>query len=239
MNKIVKAEKTKELVTTELRKLQELAKNPTTIGVLEFLTGIGATAIDKPASLILSGGRLTQALFKGKFYQQLYSEVHSYRKIGEITDENLNSNYGRTIFADLMRAIDEENLDDEKFEAFKSIFSNSVRKGTNEHSQLLAYQYFQVCKKLNSIDILILKTAFEIYEGPGSNQRSQGISEWELTISKKLGIPQELISQSRLANSPIRQTPNTIIFDAEKQDNKHGLTTLGIAIGEFIKNDVT
>ena len=66
-----------EIVPQEPYNLQELIKNPSAMGVLEFLTGAIATAVDKPANLILSGGRLTQALFiKGKFYRQLYSEIH-------------------------------------------------------------------------------------------------------------------------------------------------------------------
>jgi len=215
--------------------LQELIKRPTTIGVLEFLTGVSATLVDKPANLIFSGGHLAQALFKGKFYKQLYSEVHKYRAEGKIVDEDLDSSRGQTIFVDLMRTIDEENLDDEKFGALKSIFLNSVRKGTDEHSKLLAYQYFQVCKKLSSLDILILKTAFDYYEEPGSNQTSGGIGEWEDKIAERLGMPRELISQSRIANSPVSQSPNSVIFNAEDTKNRHGLTTLGIEIGKFIK----
>lgn len=225
-----------ELVTQEgLNQLQELIKNPTTIGVLEFLTGIIGTAVDKPANLILSGGRLTQALFKGDLYKQLYTEIHRFRKVGKITDEQLESSQGKTLFVELMSIIDEENLDETKFNALKAVFLKSIGVDTDEQSQMLAYQYFQVCKKLSSLDILILKTAFEIYESNDRNQRSGGIADWEKRISEKLGVPVELVEQSRLRNSGISQTPNTIIFDAEKKANSHGLTGLGIKIGEFIK----
>lgn len=225
----------KPVLPDYIEELQKLTKNPKTIGILEFLTGVAAAAIDKPANLILSGGRLTQALLKGEFYEQLYSEVHKYRSEGKISNEKLDSNYGRTIFVELMRTIDEENLDEEKFKALKSIFLNSVRKDNDEHAQLLAYQYFLVCKKLSSLDILILRVAFDIYEEPGGNQPSGGITEWETRIAEKLGIPRELISQSRIENSPVSQTPKTVIFDAENTENKHGLTVLGTEIGEFLK----
>lgn len=218
-----------------MNRLQELVKNPTTIGVLEFLTGIIATAVDKPASLILSGGRLTQALFKGKLYCQLYSEIHKYRGKGKITDKNLNSKYGKTIFIEIMRAIDEENLDEKKFEALKSIFIKSVCKGTDEHSQMLAYQYFQVCKRLSSLDILVLKTAFDIYKEPKSREIHGGIEQWEKEITKRLGFPRELITESRLKNSGISQDSHTMIFDPNQIGNTHGLTALGVKIGEFIK----
>lgn len=225
------------VTTPEFNKLQELAKSPSVVGILEFLTGAGAVAFDKPSNFILSGGRLTQALFKGKFQQQLFSEIQKYRVEGRIPDEKLDSNHGRTIFIELMRIIDEETLDQKKFEALKSIFLKSVQRDTDEHSQMLAYQYFQVCKKLSSLDILILKTAFDVYKEPGSNQRTGGIHEWEVSMAETLGIPRELVTQSRIQNSGVSQTANTLVFDNgmdSMSSSRHGLSALGIEVGEFM-----
>lgn len=240
MRQIVKVEKKNSLATPELQKLQELTRSPTVIGVLEFLTGLGTTVIDKPANLIGSGGRLTQALFKGSLYQQLYLEVQKYREEGKIPEEKLNSNHGRTIFIELMRTIDEESLDKDKFEALKNIFFKSVNKDTDEHDQMLAYQYFLVCKKLSSLDIFILKTAFEVYGMAGSEYSAGGVKGgvkgWEADMAGRLGVPEELVSQSRISNSGVSQNPNTMVFDSEAgQHSKHGLTKLGIAICEFMK----
>lgn len=237
---IVKVEKPDNPANQELSKLQELAKNPTTIGVLEFLTGLCSNAIDKPANLLLSGGYLAQALLRGDFYRQLFLEVQKYRRDGRIPDEKLNSDRGKTIFIELMQVIDKEGLDKDKFEALKNIFLKSVNKDTDEHNQMLAYQYFRVCSRLNSLDILILKTAFEVYKMKNSDLNiggiKGGIKGWEIDIAGRLGIPEELVSQSRLNNSGVSQNPNTMIFDSDAgQSNRHGLTTLGIAIGEFIK----
>lgn len=218
-----------------LQKLQELSKNPTTIGVLEFITGASATAVGKPSDLVLSGGRLIQSLFKGDFYRQLFEEVQIYRKEGKIPDENLESVYGRSIFVELMKVIDEEGLDEAKFKALKTIFINSVAEGSDEHSRLLGYQYFQVCKKLSSIEVLVLKTAFSIYEEPGSNQRFGGITEWEVAIAEQMRIPRELVTQTRLENSGAGQNPKTMIFDVNENKSRHGLTQLGVEIGKFLK----
>lgn len=226
-----------ELAVEQLQKLQELAKNPSTIGFLEFITGVGASVVGKPSNLVLSGGRLVQSLFKGDFYQQLFEEVQKYRKEGKIPDENLESIYGRSIFVELMKTIDEESLDDAKFRALKAIFFNSVAKGTDEHSRLLAYQYFQVCKKLSSIEILVLKTAFSIYEEPGSSQRFGGVTEWETAIAEKMGVPRELVTQARLENSGLAENLKTMIFDVNENKNRHGLTQLGVEIGKFLKEE--
>ncbi|MEK7559555.1 MAG: hypothetical protein AAB521_04585 [Patescibacteria group bacterium] len=233
----IRAEEKSLLPQNLVDQLQELRKRPSTIGFLEFLTGVFTTGVDKPGALILSTGRLTQALFKGKdFYQQLYSEIQDYRKIGAIPDKKLNSKIGKTLLVELMRSIDEDFLDDEKFEALKTIFLKSVMKDTDEHSQMLAYQYFKVCKRLNSLDILVLRTAFGIFEEPGSNQRHGDIREWEVLIAERLEIPIDLVTQSRLENNGARDNSNPSLYESSMGNNKHGLTSLGIAIGEFIKS---
>ena len=100
---------------------------------------------------------------------------------------------------------------------------------------MLAYQYFQVCKRLSSLDILVLKTAFDIYKEPKSREIHGGIEQWEKEITKRLGFPRELITESRLKNSGISQDSHTMIFDPNQIGNTHGLTALGVKIGEFIK----
>ncbi|MFC1627338.1 hypothetical protein ACFL18_02170 [Patescibacteria group bacterium] len=213
----------------------KLQKNPTVSGVLDAATGLIATALDKPSEFVFSGRRLVDALLSGRFRYQVTEEMRGYKDKGQTPIKNLNSKIGTSIFVELMKVIDEGNLDDEKFEALKSIYIKSVWKGADGHKQMLAYQYFQVCKKLSSLDILVLKTAFDIYEEPKGSQVRGGISKWEREITKKLGVPRELIVQSRLKNSGINQNPSTMVFDAEQSSNRHGLTELGIAIGKFIK----
>lgn len=219
----------------KLKELQVFLKSPTTIGFLEFVTGAAAIGVENPANLIRSGGRLLQALASGTFKKQLFDEVQEARKSGKIADENLDSPYGRSVFVELLRAIDEENLDRIKFEALKSIFFKTILRGTDEYKQMLAYQYFQVCKKLTSLDVLVLKTAFEIYGESDSNQRIPGIQEWEVQIAQKIGIPRDLVTQSRLKNSGAGQNYETLIFEGDMGPNRHGLTELGIALGEYIK----
>lgn len=227
----------KKVVPQELQKLKKIIEHPTTIGFLEFITGAVATAGDKPVkNLILTGGHLIQALCTRRFHQQLYTEIQKYRNEGKITDEKLDSNYGKAIFIDLMRTIDEESLDDKKFAALKAIFLHSVLKDSDEHSQILAYQYFQVCKKLSSMDILILRTAFSIYEESEGDKPPELNSSWETRISQKLGIPVEFVIQCKREHNASNQNSKGIIFDSgDIGRTMHGLTELGLAIGKLIQ----
>ena len=225
-------EEGKVFTPEEWIELQRIMKSPKIItNTLEFFTGIASA---KRTDLILSVGHIIQGLFKGKLRSQLFSELGKYRKKGKISDKNLNSKRGRTILTDLLKAIDDENLGEEKLEALKSIFFKSVWNGTDEHTQMLAYLYFQVCKRLSSLDILILKTAFDIYLEPKRKDVQGSIGQWEEEIAKKLDIPQELVRESRLRNSGISQNSDTIIFDVERIGSIHGLTELGIKISEFL-----
>ncbi len=224
-----------------LQTLQDLIKNPNTIGVLELLTGVISTAVAKPSDLILSGGRLTQALFKGSLYQQLYTEVHKYRREGKISDENLNSKYGKNIFVELMRTIDEAGLDDEKFDALKAIFLNSISHKTDKQSQVLAYQYFQVLKKLSSLNILILKTVYGLYldcNRPDFTININSYRSWEQEISKRLDVPVELVTMARLQYSNVSSQPEPYLYlileGSPRKEDMHGLTGLGISLGKHI-----
>lgn len=242
MNQLVKVKNLNKSKSLELSPLDKVVRNPTTIGVLEFLTGLSVTAFDKPADLIGSVGHLVQSLFKRDSLNQLYEEVQKYRQKGRITDEKLNSKYGRIIFTELMQTIDDENLDKDKFEALKNIFLKSVNLDTDEHKQMLAYQYFQVCKGLSSLDILILKTAYDIYLLANGrnylNINHGGEQSWLKEIAGRLGLPEELVTQSRIKNSGLSQDHSAMIFESNAGTvNGHGLTKLGIEICKYITEE--
>jgi hypothetical protein len=229
---IQKIEELDTLLPENLQELKEFIQNPTSVGVVEFFTGLAATFFDNPSKLVLSGGRLMQAAMSRKFGNQVFEEVKEYRTAGKIPDKNLNSSYGTTILTDLLHIIDSETLDREKFEALKTVFFKSVWVGSDEHQQIVAYEYFQVCKKLNSMEILILKTAYSMYKNNEGHER--GLDDWDQKISDRLGIAKDLIAHSRIRNAPVNQNPNSAVFQADYNGATHGLTALGVAIGELI-----
>jgi hypothetical protein len=224
----------KEIVPIAIAELQKLVAQPTTLGILEFATGVSATIFNNPGDLVKSGGKLAQAIVSKKFLHQLYTEIHSYRDAGKIDEEKINSTQGQTIFVELLKAIDEENLDEKKYEALKNIFFKSVLPNTDEHTQMLAYQYFLICKKLSSFDIILMKAAFEVYLIPYSNKGGGGIQDWEVRMSSAIKVPRELITQSRLENSAVGETKKTFIFDPDMGTTKHGLTELGVEVAKFL-----
>lgn len=222
-------------VPTNIQALKELAENPTSVGFIEFFTGVAATAASNRSKLILSAGHLAQAALGGKkFYDQLFEEVQEYRKLGKITDEKLNTSTGTTILVDLLKTIDSQTMDKEKFGALKEIFLRSVWEDTDEHTQMLAYEYYQVCKKLSSLDILVLKAAYEIYRKGELQAQLHSDVEWEQTIARTMKIPVQLVVQCRIECSNATQTPKAELFDARTNRPSHGLSDLGIEIGKFI-----
>lgn len=187
------------LVLQQEAHLIELVRTGTTVGWIEFLTGALAGGIDSPGSLVLSSGRLLQAAISGQFKQQLLSEVQQLRKKGKISNENLNTIRGKSLFFDLLTTLDEEGLGPEKIEALKAIFYKSVMLSADETVQMQAYEYFQVCRKLSSFDFLVLKTAHDLYLDTESRHKPLGsISTWDNVVSTKLGIARELVTRSRI-----------------------------------------
>ena len=84
---------------------------------------------------------------------------------------------------------------------------------------MVAYEYFQVCKKLNSIEILLLKTAYVMYKN--REQYERGYDDWDIKKSERLGIAKELITHSRIRNMPVNQTPISAVFLANYEGSTH------------------
>jgi hypothetical protein len=101
-----------------------------------------------------------------------------------------------------------------------------------------AYQYFQACKKLSSLDILVLKDAYEIYKNDPDSNNLVAAGKWEMTVSQRLRLPYELVQRSRIENSNASQHPKAVLFDYRSERNtmiSHGLSALGIEIARFIE----
>lgn len=211
---------------------QELIKKPTVIGTLEFLTGLAVMSIERPTSLILSGGRLVQSLLKHKFYQQLYDEVIDRQQAGKIQEEMLETTKAQTLLRDLLLTIDEDNLDEVKYEALKNIFLKSIESDSDEYKQVVAYQYLQVCKKLSSLDILVLREGYDIYRK--NKVPSLGASGWDQLVAEGLGFPVELVTESRDINTVKQSQSKSSLYEIESHARRGMLSNLGIEVSKFI-----
>lgn len=175
--------------------VENIIKNPSTLGVVEFLTGI---AVSNRSDLILSGGRIAQSAMRGDFRKRLATEIVSFRKKGTSEDETLNSAIGRDSLREMLEFIETGPVNEELFIAMKSIFLNTITSTNDEKRREMGVILLKICKNLDAMDILVLKSCYEIYVSSDDQYFAiQSYSEWFSIINDKIGygLPQ-LIEKS-------------------------------------------
>jgi len=194
-------------------------------------------------------GRVLMAAFNKKnLLVQLGEEIKYYHDKKEIKENFLNSNKNKESLHELLKFIDNEVPDEERFNAMKSIFLASVSKKSKKIDEELAYQFMQICKRLSSSEILILKAAFDIYNGnirKGIPEPNLGITQaisWFVVIANQIGhkMP-DLIEQQEehLINLKLitkrTQPPNySTTQDTFMKSEHFRLTPLGYELCKFI-----
>lgn len=183
----------KEIIDIKSKKgLIDFLKQPT-IKIAEFLTSFLASDVN---DYKLSGGHLVQAFLKGNLFTQLGREIKKYVEEGKIKEDYFATNLNQQTLSELLKFIDTEVPDEERFKAIKSIFFTSVSKNSTKDDEILAYEFLQTAKKLSSTEILILKANFEIAqdkisEAVSKEQIANGKSHrnsWRRIIAQQMGF---------------------------------------------------
>ena len=158
-----------------------------TIKIAETFTGL---LVSSREDWKLSAGKLIQAVIKSSFLTQLGREIEEYRDKGKIKEDYFATHKQRATLIELLKFIDEEVPDNERFNAIKSIFFNSIAKDASERDEILGYELLKLCRKLTSGDILVLKSC---YRNIDSMKDFQETINWLNKVSEDIHLPIRLI----------------------------------------------
>lgn len=148
-------------VETDLNTIHRYIQKPAIV-LTELATGLLAS--DKK-DFILSIGHLVQSSIKLRLLDQFFKELKEYQEKGKTKKDYWDIITNQASFVELMKYIDSAETPDEAvFQAMKSIFFHSISKNADEQAEILGYQYMQICKQFNSMDLLVFKTCFHLYE---------------------------------------------------------------------------
>lgn len=165
-----------------------------TIAIAEALTGILASGLSEYR---LSTGRIVQSVIKRNLFTQLGREIKQYQEKGKIKENYFATNKQQATLLELLKFIDNDTPDEEIFKAMKAIYFCGIATDADEKEEEVAYQFLLLCKKLTSMDVLILKTCHKIYTGEitGVNTAINSHGDWVGVVSDKIGydLP-ELVS---------------------------------------------
>lgn len=206
----------------------------------EVLTGV-ATYGKK--DFILAGGQIIQGAIKLDLWGELLHQLNKARKEGKTKSKFYESRNGRINFNELFSYLDKKDTPDEEiFKAMQAIFFASIEIGSQQKDEILAYQLIQVCKQMRSIELLILLAAYELYlkQKKGLTLNIHTIQDWQVKIAEMIGLPIDLVVQSRIEFSfeGNNQKTSPYLFSVNESSNidmrNMGLNALSIALGEFI-----
>jgi hypothetical protein len=189
-----------------------------------------------------------QASIKWKLFSQLGKEIKNYIEAGKIKDDFLNEDSKKQSLSDMLKFIDESSPSEDRFTAMKSLFFKSVSIDSTDEEQILAHQFMQICKQLESSDLLILKAAFDIKHDNLRNQlkstkidpNDRSAHGWLANISKQIG--HGISSLVEVQEGKLISLK--LIYPRTHSDNSgvlsikdYRLTDLGCRLCEFIKSD--
>jgi hypothetical protein len=172
----------------ELSVLEKFLDQPLTC-IAETITG--ALAVGKTGTMV-AGGRIVQALLKGKQFQQFGSEFKKLREAGKIPDDFAEKKYGFQTWVELMTIIDEETPDCDRLEALKAMFFSVNKANATDAARVAAYQLWQLAKSLRSGELYLLKTIHEnctSYSSnvPHPNSSTDNYERWATHMAKAAG----------------------------------------------------
>ena len=225
----------------DVESVTEFLKQPGT-KMAELLTGI---LVSDSKAWKLSAGHLIQASIKWKLFSQLGKEIKDYVEKGKIKEYFLDTEQHKQSLSDLLKFIDEESPEEDRFTAMKSLFIKSVCIDSSEEEQILSYQFMKLCKELESGHLLILKAAYNIKNGNYNNKlsstevelKNDSANKWFINISLQIGhgikslveVHEDKLMHLKLIGQR-RHTDKSGVANIEN----YRLTDLGCKICEYI-----
>jgi len=162
--------------------LSEFLKDPRSViaGVLIETFSQGPGAFTEP--LI----RVGVAALTGRVLEQFANEIKYFREKGKIPDDWAEKPQGFQTWVELLNAIDQDLPDEERIGALKAMFFAVNRVNVTDGQRIVAYQLFQIAKKLNSNELLVLKAVYGLFHRE-SQFRNNHFRDWAQAVAKELG----------------------------------------------------
>ncbi len=225
----------KLIVIDDQNQLIAFLQQPT-VAIAEGLTGI----LTDPGHIRLAAGKVVQAALKGKLFEQLGRELRELRASGRIKEDYFATHNQQATLQDLLKFIDENPPDEEVFKALKSIFFCAIEHNAVLADEPKAYQYLQVCKRLDSGAILILKTSWQHQQASATyledklppNQHDMNSSLWAGHIASKVHLPRELIELHAKKLLELNLFSKSGGHHVVMKDNR--LTSFGLELCDYI-----
>jgi len=167
--------------------LAEFLEQPTQ-KIAEGITGALDVGLQ---GLTVAGARIAQGALKGQFYKQVAREIRFLVEKGKIPEDYAEKKYGFQSLTELLRFIDEEEVDEDRLYAIRAMFYALNKSGNKPGEELLSYQLFKLSKELTAPQLLLLRASSrinltDVITSGGSTSQAR-IREWLRLICEEMG----------------------------------------------------
>jgi hypothetical protein len=138
---------------------------------------------------ILAGPKVAFTVMAVAALSDLGREIFAWTKAGRIPENFSGREAGRQTWVELLVEIDSNPTDAERLRAMKAMFLAANRVEATDGESIVAYQLFQVAKKLTSGELLLLKAVYETSKAgrwPHGGESAHA-NFWRRTMASKLG----------------------------------------------------
>jgi len=115
----------------------------------------------------LAGPKVALAAMAVEALTDFGKEVSDWIKSGRIPQDFAGRPTGYQAWVELLQEIDSNPIDADRLKALKAMFLSTNRPDADSGAQILAYQLFQIAKRLSSGDLLVLRAAKSCDGGTG------------------------------------------------------------------------
>jgi hypothetical protein len=191
------------------------------------------------AQMVLAGGRVAQAVLKGRALKQVAREIDELLKKGKIRGDYADTKYGFRTLVELLSAIEEDASDEERLYAAKAMFVAVNAPHTPGGEALVRYQLFRTALKLSGSQLLLLAICFKHrrhFDANASTVRSA--DNWINIVCNDLGHRvTSLIEQDEAILIQLKiLTPRFGENQVEIKGENARLTDLGLRLSELIES---
>jgi hypothetical protein len=188
--------------------------------------------------MVLAGGRVAQAILKGRAMKQLGKELEELHQKGKLREDYADSKYGFHSLVELLTLIEEETPDEDKLRTAKALFLALNSPQVQEGEALVRYQVFRLVLKLSGSQLLLLGVSHRLFKENFFGADAQPSTQyWLNQIATRMGhnvlslvAQDEAVLMQHLLLTPRLWTDGSGV-------NLHNarLTELGVRMSELIE----
>ncbi len=138
---------------------------------------------------VLAGPKVAWTAMAIEALSDLWSEVSAWKKAGRIPNDFSGRASGYQSWVELLQEIDSNPVDADRLKAMKAMLLAANDINSTDAESILAYQLFQIAKRLVSGELLLLRAIYRSYESGGwkRDYQSGNASNWRVMIADKAG----------------------------------------------------